>query len=82
MGSEQYWFAWYIFYNILFLILIAFDLSYQTTPQGIPHSFGVPGKALLNGRVCGSSPKRVIKVRRKGIGKCRMALTSVTTSRV
>ena len=75
MDLEQYWFAWYVFYTVLFLILIAFNLSNQTTLQGFLCSYSVPRKALLNGRVCGSSLKRVVKIRRKGVRKCRIALT-------
>ena len=37
MGLELNWFAWYVIYMILLLILVAFDPSNWTTPQGFPH---------------------------------------------
>ena len=41
MELELNWLAWYMIYTILFLILIAFGLSSQTTPQGFPHSMNM-----------------------------------------
>ena len=69
------WFALYILYSLLSLLLTAFDLFYRTTLLVFPCSYGVPRKALLNGRVCGNSLKRVTEISEKEGGKCKTCLT-------
>ena len=72
---EMAWFALYVSYTLLFLLLTAFDSFYRTTLLVFPHLYGVTRKALLNGRVHGNSPKRVIEISKKGGEKCKTCLT-------
>ena len=72
---EMAWFALYVLYTLLFLLLTVFDLFYRTTLLIFPCLYDVTGKALLNGRVHGNSLKRVTEVSEKGGKKCKTYLT-------
>ena len=72
---EMAWFALYISYTLLFLLLTAFDLFYRTTLLVFPCSYGVPGKALLNERVYGNSLQRVTEISKKEGEKYETYLT-------
>ena len=72
---EMAWFALYVSYTLLFLLFTAFDLFYGTILLVFPYLYGVPRKALLNGRVCGNSSKRIIEISEKKGEKCKTCLT-------
>ena len=72
---EMAWFALYVSYTLLFLLFTAFDLFYGTILLVFPYLYGVPRKALLNGRVCGNSLKKVTEVSKKRGEKCKTYLT-------
>ena len=71
---EMVWFVLYVSYTLLFFLLTVFDLFYRTTLLIFLYLYGITGKALLNGRVCGNSPKRVTEVSEKGREKCETCL--------
>ena len=69
------WFALYVSYTLLFLLLTAFNLFYGTTLLIFSHLYSVTGKALLNRRVYGNSLQRVTEVSKKEGEKCETCLT-------
>ena len=72
---EMAWFALYVLYTLLFLLLTAFDSFYETTLLVFSYSYSVTGKALFNRRVYGNSPQRVTEVSKKEGEKCETCLT-------
>ena len=72
---EMAWFALYVSYTLLFFLLTVFDLFYRTILLIFPYLYSITGKALLNGRVCENSPKRVTEVSEKEGKKCETYLT-------
>ena len=72
---EMAWFALYVLYTLLFLLLTAFDSFYETTLLVFSYSYSVTGKALFNRRVYGNSPQRVTEVSEKEGKKCETCLT-------
>ena len=72
---EMAWFALYVLYIFLFLLLTVFDLFYRITLLIFSHLYSVTRKALLNRRVHENSLKRVTEVSEKEEKKCKTCLT-------